>query len=391
MIGQTWKSEIREFKDAKTGKTIRQLTSTGNNVHLYFTENSFDLHRNEIVFMSDRASGQAQAPHEDPHYNLFRMNLDTGEITQLTDEPRSVGAPGGITKTPDSRIVVYHMGNQIRKLDTETGEITTLYEETGDYSLGAPSIARNRRYIAFARNENVPVAYGPNYTGFKDSFYLIKDGRITLAYLDGSGWFDVYKDTHWVGHFQFCPDDSTIGTYCHEGPWNLVTQRIWLLDLVARESKPCFRQNEQDSVGHEFWTQDGYVFFDDRGPGHDGTITSGHTQAVATDIQVNQNVMTPFVGLADRQGKVVKRIDMPFYCNHYHANPDNTILVGDDVDDLVLIDISGQEARLQVLCNHRTSWHTQSAHCHPTWSWDGSRILYASDYGGKVNLYMVRP
>jgi oligogalacturonide lyase len=33
----------------------------------------------------------------------------------------------------------------------------------------------------------------------------------------------------------------------------------------------------------------------------------------------------------------------------------------------------------------------QSSHCHPTWSWDGSRILYASDYGGKVNLYLVWP
>jgi oligogalacturonide lyase len=144
-------------------------------------------------------------------------------------------------------------------------------------------------------------------------------------------------------------------------------------------------------VGHEFWTQDGYIFFDNRGPGHDGTITSDRTQAVATNVPVNQNAMIPFVGLADRKGNVVKRIDMPFYCNHYHANPDNTLLVGDDVDDLVLIDISGQEAKLQPLCNHKTSWHTQSAHCHPTWSWDGSRILYASDYGGKVNLYLVRP
>ena len=34
------------------------------------------------------------------------------------------------------------------------------------------------------------------------------------------------------------------------------------------------------------------------------------------------------------------------------------MLVGDDVDDLVLIDISGKEAKLQVLCNHKTSWHT---------------------------------
>jgi len=80
-----------------------------------------------------------------------------------------------------------------------------------------------------------------------------------------------------------------------------------------------------------------------------------------------------------------------YYCNHYHANPDNTILIGDDVDDLVLIDISGEEAKLEVLCNHKTSWHMQTSHCHPTWSWDGSRILYASDFGGRVNLYIVEP
>ncbi len=391
MMGQTWPSETREFKDAKTGRMVRQLTTTGNNFHLYFTENSFDAHKNDIIFMSDRASGADKAPHEDPHYNLFRMNLDTGEIVQLTDEPASVGAPGGITKTPDSRIVVYCIGNKIKRLDTETGEIMTVYNETGNYTLGSPSIARNRRYVAFARNERVRVPRGPNYTGFKESFYLIKNGRVTLAYLDGSGSFDVIKDTHWVGHFQFCPDDSTLGTYCHEGPWNLVTQRIWLLDFVAREAKPCFRQDEQDSIGHEFWTQDGFIFFDDRGPGHDGTITSDRTQAVATEVPVNQNVMVPFVGLADRKGNVVKRVDMPFYCNHYHANADHTVLVGDDVDDLVLIDISGKEAKLQVLCNHKTSWHTSISHCHPTWSWDGSHILYASDYGGKINLYLVRP
>lgn len=396
MIGDKWKSEIREFKDDKTGRTIKQLTQTGNNVHLYFTENSFDANKNEIIFRSDRASGSKRAPHQNPSYNLFRMNLDSGEIVQLTDEPaQTAGDDGGsvrrATKTPDSKLIVYHTGDQIKKLDMETGAISLLYEETGNYNIGSPSIAPNRRYIAFTRNEDVQVADGPNYTGFKDRFYLVKDGRITLAYLDGSGWFDVFKDTHQVGHFQFCPVDSTIGSYCHEGPWNLVTQRMWLLDFVAREARPCFRQAEQDSIGHEFWTRDGYLFFDNRGPGHDGTITSDRTQAVATSVQVNQNAMIPFVGLADRWGGVVKRIDMPFYCNHYHANPEKTLLVGDDVDNLVLIDISGKEAKLQVLCNHKTSWHTQSAHCHPTWSWDGKQILYASDYGGQVNLYLVKP
>ena len=396
MIGDTWPSEIREFRDARTGRVIRQLTATGNNVHLYFTENSFDANRREIIFRSDRASREDRAPQQNPFYNLFRLNLESGEIVQLTAEPsRTMGGEGGsihsVTKTPDSRLIVYRTGNAIKTLDGDTTESGILYEETGDYAVGSPSIAPNGRYVAFTRNEDVRVADGPNYTGFKERFYRVKDGRVTLAYIDGSGWLDVFKDTHQVGHFQFCPVDSTVGSFCHEGPWNLVTQRMWLLDFVSREVRPCFRQDEQDSVGHEFWTRDGLVFFDNRGPGHDGTITSDRTQAVATNVQVNQNAVAPFLGLADRQGRLVKRIDMPFYCNHYHANPDCTMLVGDDVDDLVLIDISGQEARLQVLCQHGTSWHTQTAHCHPTWSWDGSQILYASDHGGRVNLYLVQP
>lgn len=389
MIGDTWPSEMREFRDAATGRTIRQLTSLGNNVHLYFTENSFDSRESAIIFTSDRASGEDRAPHEEPRYNIFRLALDSGVITQLTDEPLGVSS---VTKTPDSALVVYITGRQVRALDTTTGATRTIYTESGAFSLGAPSIAANRRYVAFCRNEQVEVPRGPNYTGFKESFYRIKDGRVTLAYIDGSGAFDVHKDTHWLGHFQFCPDDPTIGSVCHEGPWHLVTQRIWLLDFASREVKPCFRQTEEDSIGHEFWTHDGLLFFDNRGPGHDGTITSDRTQAVAHDVAVNENTMIPFVGLSDRNGNVVRQIDMPYYCNHYHANPDNSILVGDDVDDLVLIDISGEKAELQLLVrDHGTSWHTQSSHCHPTWSWDGSQILYASDRGGKVNLYLVKP
>ena len=87
MLGQTWKSEISEFKDEKTGRNIRKLTQQGNNLHLYFTENSFCKGSNQIIFRSDRASGEDKAPHEDPIYNIFSMDLETGEICQLTDEP----------------------------------------------------------------------------------------------------------------------------------------------------------------------------------------------------------------------------------------------------------------------------------------------------------------
>jgi len=387
-----WPSERRTFKDEKTGRTITQLTMTGNNVHLYFTENSFDCARNEIIFLSDRDSDEGRAPHEDPKYSLFRMDLDTGEMVRLSDDV--LHGAGTVTKTPDSALIAYHTADErVRLLDTRSGELKTLYERQPGFELSSvPSIASNRRYVAFCRNEvtDAHVHYrGANYAGFKERFYMIKDGRITVAYTDGSGWHDVFQDTHQLGHFQFSPDDPTLGMFCHEGPWNLVQQRMWFLDFISRQARPCFRQGEDDTIGHEFWTQDGLVFFDDRGPGHDGTITSHRTQAIATDVPVNQNAMIPFVGLIDRTGTLVRKIDMPFYCNHYHANPDNSVLVGDDVDDLVLIDISGDEARLETLCAHGTSWHTQSSHCHPTWSWDGSRILYASDKGGRVQIYLI--
>lgn len=391
MSGKKWASEISTITDAKTGRTIKKLTSTGNNVHMYFTENSFVKGKNEIIFQSDRASGKDLAPHENPAYSIFRMDLDTGEIEQISDDV--ISSPHATTKTPDGDLIAYTTENQVKVMDRTTGKTTVVYEETGAYAMASvPSIAPNRQYVAFCRNEVSPDPihyHGANYSGFKERYYAIKDGRITLAYLDGSGWFDVFKDTHQVGHFQFSPVDSTLGMFCHEGPWNLVTQRIWLLDFLSREAHPCYRQVEQDSIGHEFWTQDGYVFFDNRGPGHDGTITSDKTQAVVTDVKVNENVMTPFVGLMDRHGNLVRQIDLPYYCNHYHANPDNSILVGDDVDELLLIDISGETATHTVLCGHSTSWHTQSSHCHPTWDWDGSRILFASDEGGRVQLYLI--
>src|SRR5687768_11829828 len=112
MAGRTWDSEIRTFTDESTGRTIKQLTATGNNVHMYFTENSFVQGRNEIIFQSDRASAHDRAPHEDPEYSIFRMNLDTGVVEQLTDDV--VDSPHSVTKTPDGQLIAYHSDNRVK-------------------------------------------------------------------------------------------------------------------------------------------------------------------------------------------------------------------------------------------------------------------------------------
>ncbi|TCL58319.1 oligogalacturonide lyase [Hydrogenispora ethanolica] len=378
MIGKEFPAEKRFYRDEKTGLEVAQLTGGGsNNYHFYFTDNSFTVGDREIYFLSDRSS---QTPRM---YDLFKLDLESGIITQVTAEARGVH---GHTKTPDSEILVYVTGNQLKKLDPKSGRSEVIYETGPETVMAAPFISPDKKYVGIPRNEKVRINRGANYSGFQETMFATKKGWITLVYLDGSGAEDIYEDTHWLGHFQFAPDDSAIATYCHEGPWNLVQQRIWLLDLVKRSVKPCFRQGADDCVGHEFWTRDGLIFFDNRRKGHDGTITSDRTQATTADPEDGQ---TPYIGLADKNGEVIRTIDMPFYCNHYHANNDNTLLVGDEVEDLVLIEIGGQEASLRTLCTHKTSWYTQRVHCHPTFSWDSQKILFTSDRDGKANLYLA--
>lgn len=382
MIGSTYPSEKRRVADEKTGREIIQLTSgESNNYHFYFTDNSFTLGDKEIYFLSDRASGKPEI------YNIFHMDLDSGIITQITDEEKGV-VPSSHTKTPDSAYIAYVTGNKIKVVHTRTGSSRVIYEERKEVSLGHPFFSPDQKTIGIARNERVPITRGANYAGFKETMYATKKGWITLIGVDGATAVDVFEDTHWLGHFQYAPDDSTLAIFCHEGPWNLVHQRIWLLDIVSRSVQPCVRQEEDDCIGHEFWTRDGLIFFDNRRKGHDGTITSANTQATVARGELDTS-HPPYIGFADKTGNVVRTIDLPFYCNHYHANKENTLLVGDEVEDLVLIHLDREEARLETLCTHQTSWHTQQTHCHPTFSWDNKKILYASDRDGKCQLYLV--
>lgn len=386
MIGQKYPSEMKHITDPLTGRDIIQLTSKYQNYHIYFTENSFTLGADEIYFLSSRPNPDRRC------FNYFRMDLKTGEMTQMTDEKNGI-SENGHTKTPDSQYLLYITDNKksLKLLETATGKITVLYTETDPrFEIEQPSFSCDKRYVGVIRNEQPHNAVGDNYTGFKETMYATKFGQILVIPIAHPELKTVVMtDTHWIGHLQFSPKIPTLLSFCHEGPWNYVHQRIWLLDIVTRIPYPCFRQEEDDSVGHEFWTKDNYVFFDNRRSGHDGTITKDRTQAVTLEQNALKSNQTPYVGMADIEGNVVKTIDLPYYCNHYNANNDNTLLVGDDVDNLVLIDISKEKLEIQNLCYHGTSWNGQMTHCHPTWSWDNSKILYASERDNQCNLYIV--
>lgn len=370
-------SEMMTYIDEVTGLEVCQLTSgESNDYHMYFTDNSFTADDASIYFISDRGSPTGNV------YNLFVMDLNTGTMEQVTHEK---GGIRSCTKSAEGEYLVYVTGNQLKACNTRTGTTDVIFEVGPDRRLDHPFISPDKKRVGVPCNEATDVVRGANYAGFKESMYAIKKSWIVMADIDGKSSKEVYEDTHWMGHFQFAPDDPNTAMFCHEGPWNLVHQRIWLLDTRTGASRPCFRQGEGDCVGHEFWTRDGQIFFDNRRSGHDGTITSDKQQAT---IEKACSTERPYVGLADKDGVVVRTIDMPYYCNHYHANRENSFLVGDENDNLVAIEIGSDIPKLVTMCNHATSWRTQRTHCHPTFSWNDKRVLFTSDRDGSCNLYL---
>jgi oligogalacturonide lyase len=320
--------------------------------------------------------------------NLFSMDLDTGEMTQLSD---FTGRINHCIKSPGGEKLFCFHDNQIVMIRREDLVPQVLYECPEGWKLSSMSLSQSGERVGFILNERVTVAGGANYKGFTEGMYAVKRSKILTLNIESRDLAEVFQDTHQLGHFQFSPEDETIAMFCHEGPWNLVHQRIWLLDLVARTVRPCFRQEADDSVGHEFWTrgnerEGAMVFFDNRRAGCDGTITSDKTQVYKPPEDIRQ---TPYIGFADKRGNLIRRADLPFYCNHYHANNDNSLLVGDDVEYLVLINIAQSPARLKPLCFHGTSWHGQASHCHPCFDWEGRYILWLSDCDSKRNLYRI--
>lgn len=393
--GRIIPAQKETYTDPVSGRKITKLTKSGRNYHYYFTENSFTEDGKELIYNHSETSPYMPGGVKDIP-NTFAMNLETGESVQLTDYAAHFGADAKIasgSKSKDGEYIIFTANGDLYAFVRSTGEYRLLYRAPVEYTVSSPNVSFDNRYVVVALNE-VP-AYdrafkASNYDGFLDRFYGQKRGAVAIVNMDGTGGQIVFEDTHWVGHVQFAPDTNEFITFCHEGPWNYVQQRIWILNTITRKVYPCMRQKQEDSLGHEFWTRDGLIFYDNRGPGHDGTITSDKTQAVT--ISHDGPDAIPRVGFADKSGKVLRELELPYYCNHYHANKDNTLLVADAVNDIVLMDISTDNATIETLAVHNNGWYGPSGHCHPTWSWDNKYILYASDDGydpGMMQLYLI--
>jgi oligogalacturonide lyase len=375
--GTVWPSEKRSFTDTITGVTVTQLTDyCSHSFHIYFTNNSF-YGDGKLLFASDRENVT----------NLYSMDLETGQFVQMTDLER--GRPSKLQGTflhPDGHEAYFGYNRTIVGLNLFNMEERVLYKVPEKYNLGGISCTADGKWLCFAITEDLsdrfPTDMANGYLGFEE-YFAAKPHCLILAVSTSDGTVrTLLEERIWLGHVNTSPTQANLLSFCHEGPWNLVDHRIWVMDIETGRHWKVRNGKPNEYVGHEYWLADGIHI------GYHGFTNS----------------------LDDEEGKIIgsvrydnseqKDYSFPFQNMHIHSN-DMDFVVGDGQqtscyngpqfqDTLQVWRNTGEGFEgPRILCKHRGSFQSQILHVHPRLSPDGKQVLFTSDKSGYGNLYMV--
>jgi oligogalacturonide lyase len=363
------KAEWSTSKDQQTGVEVAQLTNyPGDSHHFYFTNPGWYDGDRKLLFSSAR----------DNRTNLHGLDLATGEIEQLTDlEP--VPLPREVEflracKNPAREEAYFWHDRDLFALDLRTKQTRRLHQIEAGWCQSMTNCAADGRHVYFGiwedQSSKFRVDLLRGYVGFKETFAAHPLSKIVQVAVDNGQARTVWEEKHWIGHVNTSPTQRHLLTFCHEGPWNLVDQRIWGLDAESGKVWKIRPTTGKETVGHEYWYADGLRI------GYHGADARGQ----------------PMIGRIRHDGEDRFEASFPLQASggcHIFSN-DEKLIVGDAGGVIQLWRYDGNAyEKPRVLCRHDSTMRIQQAHPHPRISPDGRYVIFTSDRSGHCNLYKV--
>ena len=367
--GDILPAEWHSFEDLETGISIKQLTQhKAHSHHLYFTNPGWYDNGRKLLFGSDATlAGWVR-----------ELNLQSSATTQLPslDQPPPPGETSFLVASLNqTRPEVYFWhGLDLLALNLETLEERRIYRAPQRFFTNMTNVTADGRYVCTGLYEDlshrfrVDLLHG--YVGFKEYWEAMPLSQIMRIDVDSGASDVIFEENYWIGHVNTSPKIPHILTYCHEGPWQNVDNRIWGLDLNTGKNWMIRPGPQGERVGHEYWFADGENI------GYHGRSLDGE----------------PFYGSIRYDNTKLVEAPFPHDSTHFHSN-DLRLIVGDGTRNQPRLMIwrfrDGQFEGPRVVAHHRGSFQVQITHVHPRFSPDGSQILYVSDASGYGNLYLV--
>lgn len=361
--------EAKVFQDRVSGLSIRQLTSfKGHSQHPYFTDDGWFDNDRKMLFIADRNNAR----------NLYCIDIDSGEISRLTNMPShgpDLSSPMAVNHAYNE--TYYQYNGCVYALNLDTLDTRPLYIVPKGYSFGGARPSANGKYIVAGLSEDLSASIKSNlaagYVGFSEIFAAKPDCRIIRINVLDNTVDEIWRENYWVGHVNPSPAEARLLTFCHEGPWQKVDHRIWVLDVdTGKASKFRERRVEGEMVGHEYWLLDGvHIGYQVHRPKEGGSKSyfgfarydgTGEIEAPAVRVPGPDHIHSiGFDFVVSDTGKSIKG---------YKYN-------GADFDGP------------RVIAMHDGSFDWGSHHPHPRITRDGKHVVYNSTAAGYCNVYMA--
>lgn len=367
--GDITPAEWRTFTDAQTGVEVRQLTNyKGHSHHLYFTNSGWYDGGRRLLFGSDHGN----------RTNLFGVHLESGEITQLTDldqPPPPAETSFLFTSVNPTRDEAYFWHDRdLVAVDLHSCDSRVLYQAPPGFMLNMTNVTADGELVCSVMYEDLSEQFGVDllhgYVGFEEYWAANPLSRI-IAVNTKTGEANVAFEEHsWIGHINTSPTRSDVLTFCHEGPWHKVDNRIWGLDIPSGKAWRIRETSNGERVGHEYWYADG-----DR-VGYHGNNADG----------------SAFFGSVRYDDSDRAEITASHGSMHFHSNGAD-LIVGDGsrTDPRLLLwrRIGDRYDGPRVLLKHRGSFQIQAVHVHPRLSADNTQVVFTTDASGYGNVHIV--
>jgi oligogalacturonide lyase len=383
-IGRAYMPEWRAVQDPLTGRHVRQLTdSPAEDYHLYFYNPSVTPDGKYLIFFSERTGVS----------NLFRLDLESGAILQLTDAQPVRAEYWPFTDA------VRGVGSCLAALGNH-GQEAFYFEGTDLFAVEIESLKRRQLLGLPADRRPSMLQASPSgetlvFATWDESLFMERSQRAdagekfpderffqettsTIMRVDairGQAEEVLCKEKFWINHVHVNPQNPDLILFCHE--YSESPDRMWLLNAADGTCAPIPGQGADEWYQHEFWSVDGRrVCF------HGGSLRDS-TQG--------------FCGWCSSDGtnytKAYHFTSGRAYA-HYNLHPDGQTMVTDGearpgcISKVHLID--GKQV-FEVLCRHDsyTFGDDQRCHPHPSFTPDGRQVIFTSNRTGTSNVYLT--
>ena len=235
-VGKDWGVERQSYVDLLTGTRIEEMTrepAVSDNLYYHFS--NFTADNRFLIFASKRSDS----------WQLFRAEVKTGRLVQLTDSP-GVGSRSACPDHTNARRLYFLRGPEVFALDVldfserKVGEIPKPH--IGGF--GQPTLSGDGKWMALSKQRD--------------------EANWEIGVMDtGTGSYrTVITQGFRIGHVQHSPTDSVI-FYVWETS-GYAPQRSWLVNDDGTANRPFYARTDpktwftplKEWVTHESWVKD---------------------------------------------------------------------------------------------------------------------------------------